>query len=110
MIGWDRVRELFNEVGEDGFGEIMELFLDETAASVDELPNVANENLQDAMHALKGCALNLGFRQLASLCASGETRAAQGLAGSIDRAEIVTCYITSQEEFKNQLDKQVKMQ
>ncbi len=34
MIDWERVAELQSEIGADGFGEVLELFLDEVEGVV----------------------------------------------------------------------------
>ena len=69
MIDWQRVCELQSEFGDDGFVEVVELFLDEVEAA---LGNISAEpsgaGLQDHLHFLKGASLNLGFSTLAERC------------------------------------------
>lgn len=72
MISAARVAELRDEVGEDDFAEIVALFLSEAEAMLDALRAAAGEGEAAALlHALKGCALNLGFDALAELCREG---------------------------------------
>jgi HPt (histidine-containing phosphotransfer) domain-containing protein len=73
MIDWSRVEELFEEVGEEDFVEIVALFLSELQESVDSLDGLAkDQSLCDALHGIKGSASNLGFKAVSELCAAGE--------------------------------------
>lgn len=73
MIDWDRIDELRAEVGEEDFAEIAALFLSEIEEAVERLPGIAERSARsDALHGMKGSAMNLGFRDLAALCARGE--------------------------------------
>ena len=73
MIDWARIEELRTELGEEDFTEIASLFLAEIEETVAELPALATPTARsDALHGMKGSALNLGFRDFADLCARGE--------------------------------------
>lgn len=73
MIDWCRVEELREEVGDEDFIEIVELFLAEIDESVGQLDGLGpGQDLADALHGIKGSALNLGFNAVATLCADGE--------------------------------------
>lgn len=88
MIDWDRVAELQEEVGQDGFCEVVALFLEETDEVVARLAR--HETAQELgcdLHFLKGSALNLGLRALAQLCQEGE-RLCEG--GTADRVNLPT--------------------
>ena len=78
MINWDRVDELRSEIGEDGFAEVVELFLDEVETTVMRLPSLPAAALEASLHFLKGSAWNLGFRDFGALCQDGERKAAAG--------------------------------
>lgn len=65
VIDWGRVAELREDFGEDGFAEVADLFLVEVEEAVAALPG---EDLAGALHFIKGCALNLGFVELAAIC------------------------------------------
>lgn len=79
MIDWDRVNELQDEVGEEDFAEVVELFLSEVEERLKLLDqNKPPNEIEEDMHFLKGSALNLGFSGLASFCQERETLAASG--------------------------------
>ncbi|AMY71770.1 Hpt domain-containing protein [Frigidibacter mobilis] len=100
MIDWDRVAELRSEIGEDGLGEVVDLFLDEVegvALRLGTAPNPAR--FEDDLHFLKGSAWNLGFAGFGALCQDGERKAAAGRGAEIDIAAILACYGASRQEF-----------
>lgn len=100
MIDWDRIDELRGEVGEDGFAEIAQLFLDEADAAVGKLEgDLGNEDLEKVLHFLKGCALNLGFSELAHHCQVGEHLAMQQKFDDIDLPIVSTSYQAARAEF-----------
>ncbi len=73
MIDWNRVEELHDEVGEEDFVEIVELFLSELQEAVASLDGLGTgQTLCDALHGIKGSASNLGFKAVSELCATGE--------------------------------------
>lgn len=73
MIDWDRIEELRGELGDEDFSEIASMFLDEIVETVSALQGIGDPpSLRDAYHGLKGSALNLGFAELARLCAEAE--------------------------------------
>lgn len=100
MIDWERVSDLSFEIGEDGFAEVVDLFLEETDEVIDRLSTapIAAQIGKD-MHFLKGSALNLGFRDLAALCQDGERRAGMGNAAAIDLMAVVAVYHESKAAF-----------
>src|SRR5690606_20529143 len=83
MIDWERVAELQSEIGADGFGEVLELFLDEVEGVVMRLGQRLAK-LEDDLHFLKGSAWNLGFRSFGAMCQTGERMAAAGMAAQVD--------------------------
>lgn len=104
MIDWGRVTDLRSEIGDDGFDEVIDLFLEETdevaagLATLDEAAAIAA-----ALHFLKGSALNLGFCDLASLCQDGERLAAAGDHRRIDLARVQRLYRDTRTAFLAQL-------
>ena len=85
MIDWTRLDELQDEVGADDFEEVVTLFLEEADEAVERLsPELPPDVLEADFHALKGSALNLGFSQLAEICAHAEKAAATGDLSAID--------------------------
>lgn len=104
MINWDRVRSLRDDIGNEEFDEIVEIFLEEVQEVVDKLrdaPVVAD--LEFDLHALKNGALNLGFMDLSGLCQTGERRAAQGDGVAVDLQQIVGVFESSRRQFLTDL-------
>jgi HPt (histidine-containing phosphotransfer) domain-containing protein len=69
MIDWLRMTELRDEIGQEGFDEVVDVFLEEAEDVVTRLDH--GPTLED-LHFLKGSALNLGFIAVAQLCHAGE--------------------------------------
>ena len=100
MIDWERVAELRDEVGEDAFDEVAELFISEVDAAVARLRSgVDLATLDRDLHFLKGASLNLGFDGFARLCKDGEQAAAAGRAADVDVPAILAAYDASRAEF-----------
>lgn len=100
MIDWDRVAELREEVGEEEFPTVVELFVEEVEEVTRDLASIsAPARLEEALHFLKGGALNIGFRRFAQLCSEGEALAAAGRAEEVDVARILACYAESKAHF-----------
>lgn len=105
MIDWDRVGELRLEIGAEDFAEVVALFLEEADEVVGRLPATSGSKpIENALHFLKGSALNLGFADLARLCQDGERLAGAG-AVAIDVSPVVTCYEASKAAFEAGLDR-----
>ena len=104
MIDWDRVSQLQEEVGEDDFQEVVDMFLDEVNGEIDSITREqSSQELEAKLHFLKGAALNLGLKAFADLCRVGEDLARDGKKAEVDKAAIVTCYRASMEEFSTVL-------
>ena len=100
MIDWERVADLRAEIGDDGFDEVVDLFLEETddvASGLGALHSAAE--IEAALHFLKGSALNLGFADLAALCQEGERAAAQGDAAGVDLRRVRAVYAETRAAF-----------
>lgn len=67
LIDWTRVHELRAEIGHDGFGEVVAMFLEESDSII---ASASGPLAPDELHFLKGAALNLGFSDLAEACAT----------------------------------------
>ena len=64
-----RVQALCQEIGEDGFPEVLELFIAESAQVVARLRGLGDPAAIAAdMHFLKGSALTMGLDDLAAYC------------------------------------------
>lgn len=100
MIDWARVHELKEEIGEDDFAEVAEMFIAEVEEVIAHLKATPSPETYEAdLHFLKSSALNLGFTDLASLCQDGERRAAQGEAEQVKLGPIFAAYDTSKAAF-----------
>lgn len=89
MIDWERVQALRSDIGDDGFNEVIELFLEEMGGRISEIQvNGFNEKAAD-IHFLKGCAANIGFSSLVGICLNAEEGA------DISPDQIVECYAAS---------------
>lgn len=78
VIDRNRMTELREEIGEEDFAEVAEMFLDEMADTLATLcadPDAAGPG---AFHGLRGSALNLGFTDFAGACSEAEKRSAAG--------------------------------
>jgi HPt (histidine-containing phosphotransfer) domain-containing protein len=100
LIDWTRVRDLNDEIGEDAFVEVADLFLQEIGQAIDRLRAPSAPLLEQELHFVKGGALNLGFAALSTLCQAGEREAANGRGARVDLAAIRQCHADSQAEFQ----------
>ena len=98
MIDWGRVAELRDEIGDDGFAEVLELFLDEVEVVVMRLGRNPAK-LEDDLHFLKGSAWNLGFTGFGAMCQEGERKSAAGRAHEVDVSAVLASYGASKIEF-----------
>lgn len=102
MIDWERVEMLRRDIGEEDFGEVVKLFIEEAEAVVGRLQAQGTAREREAdLHFLKGSALNLGFDELAAICGVEERRAAQGVA--VDTAPVIGLYAASRRAFLDRL-------
>ena len=93
MIDWSRVEESRDEIGDEDLVEIVELFLAEITDAVQALETIGSgQPLSDALHGIKGSAMNLGFNAVATLCAEGEASAAD-----FDRIQLRSAVLSSQD-------------
>lgn len=100
MIDWSRVKELKDEIGEEDFGEVAEIFLEEVDEVIARLKTNPDPSLfEQDMHFLKGSALNLGFRGLSDICGQNESAAAQGQCEQIVLEPVFTVYAQSKSAF-----------
>ncbi len=99
MIDWERVANLRAEIGDSDFTEVVEMFLSESDEVIARLhAGRPYPTLEAELHFLKGSALNLGFRELASLCSQGEKLAERG--GAVDLACVTTSYEATRAAFE----------
>jgi HPt (histidine-containing phosphotransfer) domain-containing protein len=100
MIDWTRVNELRLEIGEEGFAEVVELFLDEVEEVVMRLVAAGGGAAFGAdLHFLKGSAWNLGFAEFGALCHDGERKVARAQGAAVDIGQLAGCYNRSKQAF-----------
>jgi HPt (histidine-containing phosphotransfer) domain-containing protein len=76
LVNVERLAALRDEIGDDGFEEVLEIFLKESDEVVTRLAaQGAGEMAEADLHFLKGTALTLGLDDLAELCRRGEAGA-----------------------------------
>lgn len=110
MIHWARVLELRDEIGEDDFGEVVDLFLEEVEEVIDRLRQGAElTQLEQDLHFLKGSALSFGFSGFSHLCQVGEQKSAQGNAETVNLEEIIKEYDQSKSQFVAGLATQISV-
>ena len=77
LVNPARVEALCQEIGEDGFPEVLEMFLSESAQVVARLQGTTDPAAIAAdLHFLKGSALTMGLDELAAYCLRVEQGAA----------------------------------
>jgi len=100
VIDWGRVEQLREEVGPEAFAEIAAMFLAEADGAVGALaPGAPAAKMAADLHAIKGSALNLGFAELADLCARGEAASNAGQPERADLAAIRRAYSAAKATF-----------
>lgn len=98
QVDWARVFELQAEFGEDGFAEVLDLFLEETdAVSCEIAAGLSADQVEGRLHFLKGSALNLGLQDLALRCQDGERLAASARGTEVDLPAILAAYKQARE-------------
>ena len=95
MINQTRLNELKEEVGEDDFAEVFEIFCEEVEEVLDALEATPPSQLAERLHFLKGSALNIGFDELGALCQTEETRLKNDASATIDVPTIRARYQAS---------------
>ncbi|MFT3690009.1 Hpt domain-containing protein [Paenirhodobacter sp.] len=98
MIDWGRVGELRDEIGNEDFADVVNLFLEEVGETLDTL-NSNPAELGARLHFLRGSAWNLGFRAFGDLCHQGEQLCAAGQPQRVDIAALRRCYSESCDVF-----------
>lgn len=103
MIDWNRVRELREEVGEQEFRPILELFLDEMETISFRLASDDPARMEIDFHFLKNCARNLGLMDFARICEEAERQVISGGAQMMRLDEIRESYARTKSLFMHGL-------
>lgn len=78
MIDQTRLTELKDEIGEEDFYEVAEIFLEEIGETLDDLSANPAAATAAAFHCLRGSASNLGFSGFSAACCDAEKRVVAG--------------------------------
>jgi HPt (histidine-containing phosphotransfer) domain-containing protein len=84
---------LRNDMGTDGFDEVVELFLEEMDDRIASMKLGPMSNRSEDLHFLKGCAANVGFSGLLEICTQAEAD------DTLSLDQIWRCYDSEKEEF-----------
>lgn len=104
MIDWDRMNSLRDDVGADEFEEVVEIFLEEVDEIVGRLEQAPDPAMLEAdLHALKGCALGLGFDAFARLCQTAEGQCSAGQPQDVNLSALLRVYADSRRIFLEEL-------
>lgn len=93
VIDWSRVEELRNDMGHEGFDEVVDLFLEEMDERITIMRTANSRNRSEDLHFLKGCAANVGFIGLHKVCSQAE------LDDAFELKIVLNCYDDSKVEF-----------
>ena len=106
MIDWSRINELRDEIGSDGFQEVIDLFLEETEMAIRDMQTLPADatTREGQMHFLKGASLNFGFKGLSQICQTGEKAAASGDLNAVTPNQIELMFMASKVDFLSGLD------
>lgn len=104
MIDWERVTSLRDEVGEDEFRPLVEMFLDEIEAGLMALGSANPVVTWDSLNLLKGCSLNLGLTAFFRICDTWEKLMASGNADQLEIDLLLASYATSKQLLLRDLD------
>ncbi len=100
MINWSRISELKDEIGEEDFTEVVDLFLEEVDEGIEILRAIQDHGqIGPQLHFLKGSAMNLGFSEFSEHCESGENAVANGFFDQFDMGTILRSYEASKSYF-----------
>ena len=104
LIDWAQVASLRDDVGEEDFDEVVGLFIEEVETELAGLaPDAGHMQLCNTLHFLKGSALNIGFKEMATLCGQGEAIAKNGVTDGIDIPLIAETFNASKAAFEAQI-------
>ncbi len=104
MIDWDRIAELQDEVGEDSFAEVVEMFFEEVEEVLTSLVVNDQDALKGGLHFLKGAALNIGMSEMSGLCRDAEHTLMESGPDGVDFAQIQSVFKSAQAELRQILD------
>jgi len=95
MLNQERIAELRDEVGDDGFAEVIGIFCEEVEEVLDQLAASGASDMAGRLHFLKGSALNIGMERVGALCLTEEGRLLADPGYQPDIAAIRDAYLAS---------------
>ncbi|MFC0811617.1 Hpt domain-containing protein [Paracoccus panacisoli] len=104
MIDWKRMAALRHEVGEDEFAPLVELFLDEIEGAIMTMVPNDPDRMEQRLHFLKGCGLNMGLNAFCRLCDTWERMVATGLGDQLDVEALMAGYAASKQALMRDLE------
>ncbi len=104
MIDWVRVRELHDDVGNDEFHAVVELFLDEIESIMMDLGPAEGARQACGFHFMTGCARYLGFVAFGLLCESCEAEARAQSLGRAALDRVLAVYASSKRQLFSDLE------
>lgn len=96
LIDRAQLEALRAEIGEEDMAEVIQIFLaesDEILSRCRKHPAATDWVME--LHALKGCALNLGLSRMAEMCHRAEMRQRGTADGEAEFQQIAACYAAS---------------
>jgi len=97
MLDRTRIATLKEEIGEDDFAEVLEMFIDEMTMQIEAINTSDPAQLTADLHALKGSASNVGFSQFAALCAEAENGVRNGSMPHSLSSKLGDCFAASRQ-------------
>lgn len=102
MINQTRLETLKEEIGEDDFAEVLEMFIEEVEDVIGRLKTDPDPAEFEAdLHFLKSSALNLGFDAMSQICGTGEKEAAQGHFDPAGLTQVFETFAASKSELQS---------
>ncbi len=100
MIDWDRIAELQEEVGEEDFADVLEMFFEEVEETLAGLDAADAVGLTNGLHFLKGASLNIGMADMSAQCKAYEIALKEDPGAKVDLAAIRVVLTASQAELR----------
>ena len=97
MIDRKRVVALYEDIGAEEFGPLVEMFMEEIEAMILALDMSAPAALPHRLQVLKGSASSLGLRALGIKCDLWARAAARGRVEDLDPAALMACHARSRQ-------------
>ena len=101
MIDWDRIAELQEEVGEEDFAEVLDMFFSEVEDALNGLSDASPEGWASGLHFLKGAALNIGMEALSTQCRDAEIALKTDPGAQIEATALRATLQASQDELRD---------